>query len=596
MATNYEILMNLSQKQMAAFIRSLVNKDVSRYIDWASWLNSEDPDPSYIGEEAFVRRGDIEIPCRFLEEGDENGDRTRTVFFLLDKGGISRESYPAHLVRKASESIYPSAPLIALSEEELREAAEENDSITEEILAEAEAEEQALDDLINESISLEADDELLLNPEPAEEIPEPEPAYTGTQDAEEEFAEEEAEAEEPAVEYEEQPEEEPVFDEEDDEIPDLDFEEDEDIADPEIFTEEKEEVQEPEPEPEETFTFDEEEEEIPDFSLEEEEKEQAAERAVPVMSLDQLLFGDNDDDDEVPPEDEAVLPVKTEEPQTEPEEIEEETVTEPEPEPEEKLSVLDDDEDEIWKDLESQIQAADRAEEEATNSLRFDDLWSVSPRDMKTEEQPAAEEPQEPEEESIFEDDDNDEGNEFFSRGRIEMLKEELFDDDEEPPLHTGDLVFRETTAIEVPRSMVKKKEPEAEPVFDAEPADFTVPKAEESKGPKHAEPDFELGPEDDADTFFDRLMKLSEEDGEEEEDTQDGILAATSEFRNLKYDEPEDMDELEEDEFRSAGFKRFLSDIKRESMLYDPDDPEDQELPTIAFSAMSEDDKNSLF
>ena len=47
MATNYEILTGLSKKQMAAFINSLVKKEVSRYIDWNAWLNSEDPEPPH---------------------------------------------------------------------------------------------------------------------------------------------------------------------------------------------------------------------------------------------------------------------------------------------------------------------------------------------------------------------------------------------------------------------------------------------------------------------------------------------------------------------------------------------------------------------
>ena len=35
-----------------------------------------------------------------------------------------------------------------------------------------------------------------------------------------------------------------------------------------------------------------------------------------------------------------------------------------------------------------------------------------------------------------------------------------------------------------------------------------------------------------------------------------------------------------------------LLIDKKKTSMLYDPNDPEDQELPTIAFSAIDNDEE----
>ena len=66
MATNYEILMSLTRKQMNAFINSLVNKEVSRYIDWGAWLGSEDPQPPYIGEAAFLKENDGETACYLL--------------------------------------------------------------------------------------------------------------------------------------------------------------------------------------------------------------------------------------------------------------------------------------------------------------------------------------------------------------------------------------------------------------------------------------------------------------------------------------------------------------------------------------------------
>ncbi len=108
MATNYERLIKCSQKQLEYFFDSLVHKPASAYVDWASWLDSEDPEAPYIGEEAFYldNNGD-EKSCRFLEELQIGGEKHRTIYDVLEKGEIYKESLPAHLVRLASEEEYP---------------------------------------------------------------------------------------------------------------------------------------------------------------------------------------------------------------------------------------------------------------------------------------------------------------------------------------------------------------------------------------------------------------------------------------------------------------------------------------------------------
>ena len=87
--------------------------------------------------------------------------------------------------------------------------------------------------------------------------------------------------------------------------------------------------------------------------------------------------------------------------------------------------------------------------------------------------------------------------------------------------------------------------------------------------------------------SFYSRLKKMNEESEAKADDKGDT-------FSRI-FDEPNPFEEEEEADFRSDGLKRFLDDIKRESMLYDPDDPEDQELPTIAFSPMDE-SKEKMF
>lgn len=739
MATNYEILMSCSRKQMAAFINSLVNKEVSRYIDWNSWLRSEDPEPVYFGTDAFFKEDGGETACRLLEETEEDGRAMRSVYMILDKGGIRKETVPAWLVRKADEESYPASPLPEISEEEILQTATESDSILEELLAEAEiaaaavtaesvpAEEPAvieeapveteplpeepqaeelpaeeeesqaepefpaeepfsqdvifeededeLPEIVTGAIEIIPDAEAVKepqeeaepaaeeisepaaeeipaeNPEPAaelnldellfdseEETPAEEPAKTEPQPASEpqaEAAEAAEEIKEPAAEETPaeipEPAEEPAEDlpevtagtqEEAEEIPELP---EKTAADEMEFTAELDldellfgDGEEINAENEAAYLEATRELSLEDVSAAEVKVTEAAEETVtedteaddlqfdidedaPVMaetekhavaevqedkdvSLDELLFGDEKADEDSPAvklnepgedefsdisldsllfEDVEAAAEKAEAAQAEAEmnlpleAMLEENGSEPAEEPAD-VEV----DDEIWKAFEDAIGEADKAEEEVVKNIR-----------SSAEE---AEEKSEPEETGET---DEDEGNEFFSKGRIEMLKESLFDDEDQPPVGTGDLVFRETTAIEFPRNPSDGDFPqEHEPAVQA-PAPKHMAKKPEAAAEKKekAEPE----------SFYSRLKKMNEESEAKADDKGDT-------FSRI-FDEPNPFEEEEEADFRSDGLKRFLDDIKRESMLYDPDDPEDQELPTIAFSPMDE-SKEKMF
>ena len=124
--------------------------------------------------------------------------------------------------------------------------------------------------------------------------------------------------------------------------------------------------------------------------------------------------------------------------------------------------------------------------------------------------------------------------------------------------------------------------------------ADFELPEdVFEAANRAEATSSIELGVEEDADSFFERLKALSEES---EAETSEEEKPAAEETEEAEEEEPEEINPGEETiGLRSVELKRFLSDIKKESMLFDPDDPEDQELPTIAFSSMVS-DKDKMF
>lgn len=498
MATNYEILMSCTRKQMAAFINSLVKKEVSRYIDWNAWLLSEDPEPPYIGEPAFMKDGNTETPCYLLEETEENGETFRTVFMPGAKGEIRKEILPAHFVRKETELIYPAAPLPDLSEEEVREVDDESSFILETLLEETEKEADDLDEIIKESLDFKLEEELNPNDIPSSE-----------EEAEvipEEISEAEAE-----------------------ELPEI-------VADDEVLIEEDE-----EPAVEETPA---------------EEEENSAEE-IPEAQEDEIDFS-------------------------------------------------------ILQQLEDEVLAADRAEEEKTSSLRFDDLWAIAPAAAAApvqEEDPAEEkeEPQSEEEETVdfFEAQDKaaaaNDDNDYYSRGRIELLKESLFDDEDEPPLGTGDLVFMETTAIQLDPSHRETIPAAADLDEGIRFADVKIPKKIiETAEKAESTSSLELGEDEDADSFFEKLKDLSEaeEPQTDPDDLNLELLKKESaelikkKTHDAEEEEAEENPEEEELDFRSATLAQLLIDKKKTSMLYDPNDPEDQELPTIAFSALNNEEE----
>ncbi len=563
MATNYEILTGLSKKQMAAFINSLVKKEVSRYIDWNAWLNSEDPEPPYIGEAAFMKKEEEEIPCYLIEENDTEGERMRTVFMPGEKGSIRVETLAAQFVRKATESIYPAAPLPELSEEEIQEVADESEMILEELLIEAEKEADEIDDLINESLSEDPERELIeKGSEPEEEVIE-------------DFVEEEPVTLDDIIDSSlVQPDElKPV--EEDD----MGLVEPEEEPEPETEAE-SEPAAEPEPEPVQ------EEETKPEVNPLHVERMQHRE-------LEKMLFEDEEE---------------TNAPEQAAAEAEPEQAAEDEKPAEEEDDILD---MALLAQLESEVLKAENAEAEATSSLKFDDLWSLSsgngePEPFEEDEEEEEEIPEVQEEDEIvdfFDEQDRAEARgstDYHSRGRIEMLKESLFDDEEEPPLGTGDLVFMETTAIEIDPD--KKEIPEAADIDEGIAfADVRIPKQDTEPKKQESTNSLEIGLEEDADSFFEKLKSLSEakeDDQPSDELDLDRLKKESAELLKKKGEEEDDdgpskTPEEEERDFRSDTLAQLLIDKKKTSMLYDPNDPEDQELPTIAFSAINTDEEN---
>jgi len=623
MATNYEILMSLSKKQMAAFIHSLVNKEVSRYIDWNAWLLSENPEPPYRGEAAFLKEDGQETECFLLEENEENGVRTRTVFIPGEKGNVILKQMEAHFVRKASEAIYPAAPLPELDEEELKAAADESDLVLESLLNETEQEAEALDQLINESIDLGLE-EKTETPQPeetaAEETAQPEEVTPAAEPEPEEpqlpetEAETDPEIEIPQVKFDEIETIEQTDDEikaekavieEDDEIPD--------IALSEIIAEAsplEEEPGLPENLPlteadDEPLSFEEPEED--DLVLPPYTQMTPAEERTRQLEIQALLF-DDDDEDEQPMQEkpEPVITKAEAEPVTEePELVKEEpqpAVVEPEPETAEEEDDLFDFDLSLLDELDSAVLAAEQKETEATSSLNFKDLQTAE-TPVKEPEEPVSEEEQPEEDEVVdfFDEQDRAAASEpdYYSRGRIELLKESLFDDYDEPPLGTGDLVFQETTAIEIDRN--EQKIPEAADLDEGIAfADVEIPeKMIETAKKAESTSSMELQEDEDADSFFDRFRELTESEPEddataeldlEELKKESSVLGRLAD-RN-EQNEPEKTPEEEERDFRSDTLAMLLIDKKKTSMLYDPNDPEDQELPTIAFSAIDNEEE----
>lgn len=109
MSSNFERLQNSSRRQLEAFIRSIVSKRASEFVDWHAWLSSDDPDVVFLGEDAVYKNDDgSERECRFLkEETNEDGLPCRFVYFFEDDGDVSTLTARADRVRKLSEEAYP---------------------------------------------------------------------------------------------------------------------------------------------------------------------------------------------------------------------------------------------------------------------------------------------------------------------------------------------------------------------------------------------------------------------------------------------------------------------------------------------------------
>ena len=66
MATNLERLQNCSARQLEAFIRSIVSKRASEYINWGAWLSSDDPDVVFLLEVLLQVAGSVAKDHKFL--------------------------------------------------------------------------------------------------------------------------------------------------------------------------------------------------------------------------------------------------------------------------------------------------------------------------------------------------------------------------------------------------------------------------------------------------------------------------------------------------------------------------------------------------
>ncbi len=244
MSSNYERLQSCSSRQLEAFIRSIVSNRASEYVDWHAWMSSDDPDVTFLGEDAIYKNDDgTERECRFLkEETHDDGLPYRQVYFFEEDGDVTALTARADRVRKASEEAFPvvEAPedtpidfftspvqppkpevhpaadtsdefdldsyMESILETEINEAADQAELAEDEItgrivIQEEEAAAQALEDkpfTDFQNIDPDADDDLpeIVQPE-AELVPEPEPQPEPQPEPEPELEEEPAPAPEP---------------------------------------------------------------------------------------------------------------------------------------------------------------------------------------------------------------------------------------------------------------------------------------------------------------------------------------------------------------------------------------------------------------
>ncbi len=95
MPTNYIRLLNCNKNEMEMFIRSIVSKEASSYVDWHAWMSSENPEVTYIGKPANYKDENGEShPCRVLKETEEDGKVIRHVFIVKAKGKVERLQLP----------------------------------------------------------------------------------------------------------------------------------------------------------------------------------------------------------------------------------------------------------------------------------------------------------------------------------------------------------------------------------------------------------------------------------------------------------------------------------------------------------------------
>ncbi len=159
MQTNYEILMQCSRKQIEQFIRSIVNKEESKYINWRKWLNSEEPEAVYFGEEALLRREDgTTEPCRLIGTMEENGEQFCRYYIIREHGEIEDAVVPAAMILSSEKETAVETVAETEAEPEETETAEpeemesvepeEAETVEEEEPAAAEPETPAVDSTI----------------------------------------------------------------------------------------------------------------------------------------------------------------------------------------------------------------------------------------------------------------------------------------------------------------------------------------------------------------------------------------------------------------------------------------------------------------
>lgn len=99
MSSNYIRLLNCNKNEMEMFIRSIVTKEASAYVDWHAWMSSDNPEVTYIGQAAHYKDEEgNSLPCRVLKETEEDGKVIRHIFVVGAKGKVERMALPKEKV------------------------------------------------------------------------------------------------------------------------------------------------------------------------------------------------------------------------------------------------------------------------------------------------------------------------------------------------------------------------------------------------------------------------------------------------------------------------------------------------------------------